>query len=72
MTMTTVTLNILDDKAINLLKDLEAMNIIRIQKNDGEYKLTAVDFAAKYSGSMSKQTPEEIDRQLNELRNEWD
>jgi hypothetical protein len=69
--MTTVTLDILDNKALNLLKDLEALKIIRIQKNK-EIKAAPVNLAAKYSGAMTKQPVEEVDKQLDDLRNEWD
>ena len=70
--MRTVTLDILDDNAINLLKDLELLKVIRIQDNKEGLETLPVNLAAKYSGTMSKQSPEEIDKQLNDLRNEWD
>jgi hypothetical protein len=70
--MRTVTLDILDDKAVNLLKDLEALNVIRIQNDKKEAELTNTDLAKKYSGSMTKQSIEEVDKQLRDLRNEWD
>ena len=66
--MTTVTLDILDDKAINLLKDLEAMNIIRLHEAEN----VPVNSFTKYKGQLSKQSIDEIDKQLDELRNEWD
>jgi hypothetical protein len=68
----TVTLDILRDEAINLLKDLEALKIIRIQSDDEAAGIAPVNLALKYSGAMSKQSPEEIDKELNDLRNEWD
>jgi hypothetical protein len=71
--MRTVTLDILKDEGYNLLKDLEALKIIRIQTNDDvKQEAMPLNLAAKYSGVMSKQSPEEIDKQLNDLRNEWD
>ncbi|HEY4325425.1 MAG TPA: hypothetical protein VGN20_15625 [Mucilaginibacter sp.] len=70
--MTTITVDILDDKALNLLKGMEALKIIRIQDNNGKPQLSPTDFVAKYSGAMSKQSPEEIDKQLDDLRNESD
>jgi hypothetical protein len=69
--MTTVTLDILDDKAINLLKDLESLKVIRLHQIK-ETKTELSNLAAKYSGAMTKQPIEEIDKQLNDLRNEWD
>ncbi len=70
--MRTVTLDILKDEGFNLLKDLEALKIIKIKNNDEEINASPSNLAAKYSGAMSKQSPGEIDKQLNDLRNEWD
>jgi hypothetical protein len=68
--MRTVTLDILDDKAVNLLRDLEALKIIRIQDDKEVTGRPIKDFAKKYSGSMTKQSIEEVDKQLRDLRNE--
>ncbi|GAA3992169.1 hypothetical protein [Mucilaginibacter dorajii] len=68
--MRTVTLDILKDEAYDLLKDLEMLKVIRIQNDTGE-KQVAKNLSAKYNGAMSKQSAEEIDRQFNELRDEW-
>ncbi|HEY8931288.1 MAG TPA: hypothetical protein VIM55_18940 [Mucilaginibacter sp.] len=70
--MKTVIVDLLKDEAINLLKDLEALDIVRLHEKDKNGKVPA-DLAAKYSGAMSqRQSIEEIDRQLKELRDEWD
>jgi hypothetical protein len=69
--MRTVILDILDDKALNLLKDLEALKIIRIQNSKEDLKISPPNLAKKYSGAMSKQSPEDIDKQLSDVRNEW-
>ena len=68
--MTTVTVDILDDKALNLLKDLELLKIIKVHLTAVDS--TTTDSVKKYKGLMTKQSPEEIEQQLNELRNEWD
>ena len=70
--MRTVTLDILKDEAFNLLKDLEALKIIRIKKDTKSAIIASSSLADKYSGVMSKQSKEEVDKQLNSLRNEWD
>ncbi len=70
--MRTITLDILDNKAVDLLRDLEALNIIRIQDDHEITEQPVIDLAKKYSGSMTKQSIEEIDKQLRDLRNEWD
>jgi len=66
--MRTVTLDILDDKALNLLKDLELLKVIRLH-NSKEDNLS-VNSIKKYKGLMSKQSFNDIDKQLNDLRKE--
>jgi len=69
--MKTITVDILQDKALNLLKDLEAMNVIRLHDSE-ENNMQNLNRSSKYSGKMTKQPLDEVDKQLNDLRNEWD
>lgn len=71
--MHTVTIDILNDSALNLLKDLEALRIIRVrkEKNEPGQHYYSTDLVAKYKGAMARQSLKEIDQQLNDLRNEW-
>ena len=68
--MKTVTVDILDDKAINLLKDLEGLRVIKLHEEDGRNQV--VKSVKDLKGQMTRQSIEEIDKQLNDLRNEWD
>jgi hypothetical protein len=70
--MTTVTIDILNEKAINLLRDLEVLKLIRLRREKGEPKVSAGNLVAKYKGAMSRQPINEIDQQLKCLRNEWE
>jgi len=70
--MQTITLDILDDNALNLLKDLEALNVIRLHKVKEDRRARATDAIKSYKGLMTKQPLEEIEQQLKDLRNEWD
>jgi hypothetical protein len=70
--MRTVTVDILKDEALNLLKDLEALNVIRLHHGKEEKGPLSVNKIKSYKGLMSKQPLDEIDKQLNDLRNEWD
>lgn len=67
--MTTITVDILDDRAYTLLKDMETYNLIRLhpKKNIS----LSEDSIKKYSGAITKQPIDEIDKKLNELRHEW-
>jgi len=69
--MQTVTIDILNNKAVKLLQDLELLQLIRVRR-EKQQPATATNWAAKYKGAMTKQPLTDIDNQLNELRNEWE
>ena len=69
--MQTVTIDILNTKVVRLLQDLELMQLIRLRKD--KLKTTNLNIEiSKYKGAMTKQPLSEIDKQLSELRNEWE
>ena len=65
----TVTIDIINDKAMNLLMDLERLQLIRLRR---EFTESFSGNVQKFKGAMSKQSISEIDNQLNDLRNEWE
>ncbi|MEO5499797.1 MAG: hypothetical protein ABIR31_00015 [Ginsengibacter sp.] len=67
--METITIEILNNKAIPLLKDLEHLQLIRMCDKK---TLSQVNWSEKYKGAMTKQSLSDIDNQLNELRNGWE
>ncbi|NJK84442.1 MAG: hypothetical protein HC912_12305 [Saprospiraceae bacterium] len=69
--MRTITIDVINEKVLNLLQDLELLKLIRLRKDSLGEKPTAMDWT-KYKGAMSKQPLSEIDQQLNELRSEWE
>lgn len=69
--MQTITIDILNNKAIRLLQDLELLQLIRMRKGKKQPP-AATNWAAKYKGAMTKQPLTDIDNQLNELRNGWE
>ena len=69
--MQTYTVDIINDKAIMLLKDLELLKLIRVRKQVGK-NITKDKWFSKYKGAMLKQPLSEIDNQLYELRNSWE
>ena len=69
--MQTIMIDVINKKALRLLKDLELLQLIRMRKQR-EFQRTSIDWATKYKGAMTKQPMIDIDRQLNELRNEWE
>ena len=68
--MHTILIDVIDERAINLLRDLELLQLIRLREQD-ENKMPAIDWKA-YKGAMSKQSLSSIDKQLDELRDAWE
>ncbi len=68
--MQTLTIDILNEKAVKLLKDLENLKLIRVRKKATPAKKTA-NLVEKYNGAMKKEPLNDIDSQLKELRNAW-
>ncbi len=69
--MRTVTIDILNNKAVKLLQDLELLQLIRMHR-EKTHSTAATNWVAKYKGAMTKQPLNDIDNQLNELRSEWE
>ncbi|HMI01416.1 MAG TPA: hypothetical protein VK541_02990 [Pedobacter sp.] len=70
--MTTLTIDVLNDKALNLLKDLELLKIIRVRKDKKVVNSSSENLITKYKGAMTTQPLREIDKQLDDLRKEWE
>lgn len=69
--MQTVTIDILNNKAIKLLQDLELLQLIRMRREKTK-PTSSTNWVDKYKGAMTKQPLSDIDNQLNELRNGWE
>jgi len=67
----TVTIDIIDDKALNLLVDLERLKLIRLHRQTNNLSDTKSNLH-KFKGAMTKQSLHDIDKQLNEMRGEWE
>ncbi len=65
--MKTITIDIINSKAIKLLQDLEMLQLIRMHKEKTPPE-ASINWTAKYKGSMTKQSLSDIDNQLKELR----
>lgn len=62
----TIKIDILNEKALDLLKNLENLNLIRLHESTLQIKDTSAIRFLK--GKMTKQPIEEVERQLKELR----
>ena len=70
--MTTLTIDVLNDKALNLLKDLELLKIIRVRKDKNIVNPSSGNLISKYKGAMTAQPISEVDKQLDDLGKEWE
>ena len=67
----TLTIDILNDKAVKLIQDMELLKLIRVRGKKAKQE-RAVNWADKYKGAMQKQPINEIDDQLCDLRSSWE
>ena len=68
-----VTIELLNDHALNLLRDLEQMSIIRFLKTETTVNTSSSQSPkSRFAGRISEATAEELHLQLNEMREEWD
>ena len=68
--MRTITVELRNNNALKLLKDLELANIIRVL-DEGENK-EETKLSTKLRGAISKERAQELSDQLKHIRNEWD
>jgi len=64
----TMTLEIENPAVIGLIRQLEGLQMLSVVNSLEKPK---VDWR-KYRGSVSKQDPEELEKELADLRNEWE
>jgi len=68
--MQTLIIDIINDKAIRLLQDLESLQLIKLHRESPVIEKTNPITSLK--GAMTKQPIEEIEAQLKELRDSWE
>jgi hypothetical protein len=66
----TITIDIINEKALKLLQDLELLKLIRLRKE--KTQPAPINWTQRYKGAMTKQSISDIDNQLNELRSAWE
>lgn len=69
--MQTLTIDILNEKAVKLIQDMELLKLIRVRKEKNQQE-ESINWAEKYKGAMQKQPLNEINEQLNDLRRSWE
>ncbi|NCD71620.1 hypothetical protein [Mucilaginibacter agri] len=69
--MKTIKVDILQEEALNLLRDLEALKVIRLLDVDPKEEASTEIKSAKGKTFVAR-SHEEIEQRLRDLRNEWD
>lgn len=69
--MAVVTLELLNENAFNLLKELEAMQIIRLIQSDIK-KQKKTTSKSRFAGTISKKTATMLLNHVEQSRNEWE
>lgn len=67
--MKTITVELRNNNALRLLKDLERANIIRLL--DKEEKKEKPRLSASLRGAITKERANELNDQINQMRDEW-
>jgi len=66
--MNTVTIELINNKAMQLLRDLEAMHIIKLREPEQKASIRLSD---KYRGVLSKEDGIDLNKHIDQMRNEW-
>jgi hypothetical protein len=67
--MQTLTITVIDAKALRLLEDLESLNLIRVVKNDTHQPKQRL--SEKYLGKLPSQVAESLQDYVTQSRKEW-
>lgn len=69
--MRTITIDIINEKVLSLLRELELLKLIRLRGDMPVEKSENIDWT-KFKGAMFKQPLAEVEEQLKDLRSEWE
>ena len=67
-----ITIELLNEHALNLLRDLEKMSIIRMISDPILPKRTTHPIKSRFAGRVSQTTAANLHLQLNQLRTSWE
>lgn len=68
----TITVELLHNDALDLVRQLERLSILRIKKEKAVASPKKIDVTKLYGTLKLNMSLEEIDNQLNDIRNEWE
>lgn len=65
----TITIDIINEKVLKILLDLEQLNLIRLRLNN---KSEGENIIEQFKGTLTKKNISDVDQQLKELRSGWE
>lgn len=70
--MQVITIEIINDKALQLLQDLEALNLIRLVDEPAPESIPSeAPSKSRFAGRISPETAAALHLQLQQMREEW-
>ena len=72
MTMGTAVIEIKDDVAYGFLYQLERINVLRVVSQQHKQNINGEKLSKRFAGSLSSERVDELQDELNQMRNEWD
>jgi len=69
--MQTLTIKVNNARALKLIEDLEALNLIEVVKSAAK-KGSKKKLSERLAGSISAEQAEDLRKQLTQMRNEWE
>ena len=69
--MGTTVIEIKDDVAYGFLHQLERMNILRVVSQQRTQNINGQKLSKRFAGALSSERVDELQEELNQMRNEW-
>ena len=70
--MSTAVIEIKNELAYSFLRNLERMNVLRVVSSQNTQNDNRQKLSERFAGSLSSQRVDELQKELNQMRNEWD
>jgi hypothetical protein len=70
--MSTAVVEIKNDLAYGFLYNLERMNVLRVVSRQNVQNGHRQKLSERFAGSLSGERVDELQKELNQMRNEWD
>jgi mRNA-degrading endonuclease toxin of MazEF toxin-antitoxin module len=70
--MSTAVIEIKNEAAYGFLYQLERLNVLRVVSKQHIENVNGQKLSKRFSGTLSSERVDELQKELNQMRNEWD